>query len=182
MPRPSIEHLRGLGDLSTNYQWNLNFVTFPIAVTLAGRFPKGEDLNKRCISTTLPKKSTGRLTANIRGYQVNQPGTLQYNESIQLEFIETVDNVVSLFLLAWHELCSRTGTQIHWPKDMLESIIQIERLDRQDNPIWLYVLYGCFLMDYEHGELNSSNGLLQPKITITYDYFKEQPLGSLVSF
>lgn len=182
MPRPSIENLRGLGDLATVYQWNLQFVSFPIAVAMAGRFPSGNDLNKRCISTSLPKKTSGRLTANIRGYQVNQPGTPQYSESIQLDFVETVDNNVALFLLAWNELCARTNTQIQYPKEMLEAQIQIERLDRQDKPIWLYNLIGCFLMDYDQGELNSINNMFQPKLTLTYDYHKEQPMGSLISW
>lgn len=173
MPRPSVEQARGLGDISTLYQWNLTFVTFPAALN-GGVIPASEDLNLRLISTTLPTRAIGKQEVNIRGNRTSQAGQATYSEGITLNFYGTVDNIVSNFFLAWEETCVQTGTGSHGSKAESECAIEIERLNRQDVPIWVYFLVGCRLTDYTEPDLTNEDDTFKPGFTLTYDYFKKR--------
>ena len=173
MPRPSIEQLRNIGDAATVYQWNLNFITFPSAVVS----PAAGDLNLRCLSTTTPNKATEKQELSIRGHKIYQPGVAMYGNELTLTFVETVDNKVATMLANWHEACVATNSGAHKTRNEVQCNIQIERLNRQDSPIWGYTLLGCFLLNYNHGDLSDMNDQVKPTVTINFDYFKEAPLG-----
>lgn len=174
MPRPSIEQVRGLGDVATIYQWNMNFVDFP-AVLNGGVIPASEDLNLRMISTTLPVKGNTDQEINVRGHKTYQSGQADYGgNEITLMFYETIDNIISNFFLAWEETCVQTGTGAHGSKAEAECSIEIERLNRQDQPIFLYFLVGCKLRTYTQSDLSGEDGTFQPSLTLKYDYFKKQ--------
>lgn len=173
MPRPSIEQLRNLGDLATVYQWNLNFITFPTVVAS----PSAEDLNLRCISTTVPTKGEDKQELKLRGHTIYQPGQANYGNELTFTFVETVDNKIATFLANWHEACVNTITGVHSLKSEVQCDILIERLNRQDVAIWGYTIIGCFLGTYTHGDLSDANDQVKPTLTISFDYFKEAPLG-----
>lgn len=175
MPRPTMEQVRGLGDVATIYQWNVTFVNFPAALN-GGVIPTTEDLNLRMTSTTLPVKGNMDQDINIRGHVTSQSGQAEYNKEINFGFYETVDNVISNFFLAWEETCTQTGTGAHGSKTDSECAIEIERLNRQDVPIWLYFLVGCRLKTYTLTDLTGENDTFKPGLTIKYDYFKQQAI------
>jgi hypothetical protein len=176
MPRPTIEQVRGLGDVGTTYQWNLNFLDFPAALN-GGVIPSKEDLNLRLISTTLPKKGNTDQEINVRGQRTYQSGQADYGgHEFTLVFYETVDNIVSNFLLAWEETCVQTLTGAHGSKVDSECAIEIERLNRQDIPIWSYILIGCKLKDYTETDLSGEDDTLKPSMILKYDYFKKQAI------
>ena len=177
MPRPSIEQIRSVGDFATIYQWNLNFLSFPSAL-LAGSFPSSRALNLRCESTGLPTKPNEKIEVNIRGQKIYQAGQAAYNAEITMTFIETVDSRIANFILAWHEACVTTNTGIHASNADAECNIQIQRLNRQDQAIWVYTLIGCKLVSYEHPDVGTDNDTWKPTITIGFDYFTEQALGA----
>lgn len=175
MPRPSIEQLRAVGDFAEVYRWNLQFVKFPSAVAGA---PTSNDLNIRCETVDLPKRTGTKVTTNIRGHQVHSPGIYNYGGELTIKFVETVDNKVHNFLRAWREACSATKTGVSNPKSTLEGIIRIERLNRQDVPIWEYKLTGCFLNDADYGGTldGATSDHIKPSLIISYDFFEDRAL------
>lgn len=175
MSRPSIDQIRGIGNVTQLFRWNVIFATFPNAIA---NKPNSDALNLRCESTTLPKLASTPLNVKIRGHQVKQPGIHTYGASIEMTFIETVDNVVHNFMKAWRDACWAPHTGVQAAKADCEALIQIQRLDSNDNPIWEYKLIGCILEDYEAGGPLNADGAegLKPKFIIGYDLFDDKPL------
>ena len=175
MPRPTIDQIRSIGNVTQLFRWNLIFSAFPAAVAGA---PRTEDLNLRCESTTLPKLSHTMTEVQIRGHKVHQPGKGEYSPNIALTFLETVDNKISTFLRAWREACWQVKTGVSQSKADVEAQILIQRLNHLDQGIWEYNLTGCILQDYEPGGTLSSESqdALKPSMTIVYDYFEDKPL------
>jgi len=170
-----ITELRGVGDYATLYRWNLIFVSFP-AVGAAG-FPLTDDLNIRCETAVIPKMSNEKIEVNVRQHKTFQHGKGLYTNSFDLTFTETVDNKIHNFLKAWRELHHGTRTGVSVPKSDLEALIQLQRLDNEDNPVWFYTLHGCFLEDYDLGSLTTDSDIMRPSITLSYDFFDDGPLG-----
>jgi hypothetical protein len=94
-------------------------------------------------------------------------------------FTETADNKISQFLHDWREACWQAKTGIQREKKDVEAIIRIIRLDRQDKPIWVYKLTGCYLEDATTGTLDSTSEVFKPNFTISYDYFEDGPSNTL---
>jgi hypothetical protein len=175
MSRPTIDQLRAVGTVTQLFRWNVIFAAFPKDVAAP---PSSDDLNLRCESSTLPKLGSTPLSVKIRGHVTKQPGIHTYNGTIDLVFIETVDNVVHNFLKAWRDICWAPHTGVQSSKANSEASILLQRLDNQDNPIWQYKLIGAILEDYEAGGPLNADGQdgLKPKLTIGYDLFDDQPL------
>lgn len=176
MARPNISQLRNVGDYTQLYRWNLIFSSLP-AAGIAGA-PLIEDLNLRCESTTLPKTTNQPIEQNIRGHKTKSAGIMNYEGTIVLTFIETTDNLIHNFLKGWRELIwsTRTGTSVD--KSDYEAEIIIQRLNNQDNAIWQYTMYGCWLEDYDDGGTldGSTSDSLKPAMTISYDFFDDSPV------
>ena len=171
MPRPTIEQIRGIGDVTSLFRWNLNFVAFPSV----GSYPASQDLNLRCETAELPKLTITPTEINLRGHKVKQQGIGTYTNTLPITFIETIDNVIANFFREWREACWETRTGKSNTKENVEARIKINRLDNEDNEIWFYELIGCFLEDYEAGGTldGTTSEPLKPSITISYDYFKD---------
>lgn len=169
-----ITEVRGVSDFATTFRWNLIFLSFP-AVGAAG-FPLTDDLNIRCESATLPKMSNEKIEINMRQHKVFQQGKGTYTNSFDLTFIETIDNKIHNFINAWQQLHhqDRTGTSVL--KSDLEALIQIQRLDNEDNAIYQYTLHGCFLEDYDLGQMGTDSDVMRPTMTLSYDFFTQSPL------
>lgn len=173
MARPSIEQIRSVADFQANYRWNLTFATFPAAVDGA---PSAQDLNLRCETSEIPKSTNQKIQVSIRGHKVNQPGIQEYQGTINFTFVETVDNKIKAFMKAWREACWATKTGV-WAgtKAQLQATVLIEQLDNQDNAVWQYKLVGCFLEDYDLGQLAADGSDVQrPSMTLAYDYFEDK--------
>ena len=175
MARPTIEQIRGVADFQTLYRWNLSFSLAPSAV--AG-FPNPADLNIRCETTEIPKATNQSISVSVRGHKVKQPGIMEYAGTINFTFVETVDNKIKALLKAWREACWATKTGV-WAgtKTQLQADILIEQLDNQDNAVWQYKLVGCYLEDYDLGQLTGDGSDVQrPSMTLSYDYFEDKPV------
>lgn len=170
--RADIHSLRMLTDFVTSYQWFLRFDSFPSG----NEFETTEDdMNIRCISSTIPTFKDQPIPTDIRGHKVWQPGIHQYTQNITLTMAENIDMMINNFIVGWREACRKTGTGVHMMKDEVEANITLVRLNRQDEPIWYYHLVGCFLAGYEQGELGTENTLFRPTLLINYDYFTDGP-------
>lgn len=177
MARPTIDNVRGLGDFVTTYQWNLKFLTFPRGIQAPGAASTSAAMNIRCKSTDIPKATSDKLSTSIRGHKVHQAGILQYSDNIPLILAETVNNEVQKLLTGWREACWKVRTGVHQTKADAECLIQIERLNRQDKPIWQYTLIGAWLFDSAVPNLQSeTTSGFDMTLNIAYDLFTEGAL------
>lgn len=169
MPRPTIENVRGVGDFATLYQWNLAVITPAPGVP---GFPSSDQVNYRCESSSMPGKTDQELVIGIRGHEVYQPGKHVYKNPLTITFIDTVDSVIADWIESWSNACweVRTGRQLQ--NDQIKSNLLLERLDRQDNVIFNYLLVGCYLQDFDLGTLGAENELFKPVLTLKYDYYE----------
>jgi hypothetical protein len=170
MAKPSIENLRGIGDVASVYRWNMSFSKSP---SVDG-FPSSEDINLRCESVTLPSISIEPVTIQIRGHKVFQPGIIDYGGTFSLTIIETIDNKISDMIKGWREACWEVDTGKGKPKADIEANIKLERLDNEDNTIWTYELIGCWLQSVDGLTLDSTTSdPMRVTLTLQYDYYKE---------
>lgn len=170
MSRPTIVQIRELGDFATLYQWNLYVVKAPPAV---GGFPVTEDLNLRCESAEIPKVTFPPIPIEVRGHKIHQPGAADYTNTWTLTFVETVDNMIADMIYDWHQKVWEVKTGKHEKRLDVEGTFKLERLDRQNEPIWTYTLYGAYIESYEQGILAATSENMKPSITISFDYFDE---------
>jgi len=165
MGRPTIENIRGLGDFAVTNRWDITASNIP-------GLP-GQDLNFRAISVDVPKRTGSTVEISIRGHKVRQPGDYEYNSPITITLSETDDYKVTKALNIWREMISMSITGIQLPKMAVSTIVVINRLDRQNNVQHTWTLFGCFLEDYELGDMSDTGDAIQPTITLAYDYFVE---------
>ena len=180
--RPGIEDIRSISNYTDIYRWNLTFASFPLtgtvgATTAFNAFPSSENLNLRCESVAIPNQTNEKITVNIRGQKVHQSGQATYSGSIQLTFVDTVDNVVQDFIRTWRELVWQTRTGVSQPKLSQEATIILQQLNSLDEPIWQYTLYGCFPQGFDNGSMTNASDIRKPTMTLSYDYYED---GSLL--
>jgi len=176
--RPSIEDVRNLGDFMVSNLWVIQF-TNP---KLGGANFDG--VNMRAVSFEIPKRSGNSLEINIRGAKVKQPGDYDYSGQVTLTLAETEDDAFAHEQIRlWREAIIQTNTNSQERKEDVEIDIIIYRLNR-DNTVsrklgTRWKLRGCFLEDYELGDLADAGDVIQPTLTISYDYFYELGAGVL---
>ena len=166
MGKPTIENVRGLGDFMVSNTWDINIIGVGSVFEAAG-------LNFRAISCELPKRTGNSLEVNIRGQKIKQPGDYDYSGSITITLAEGDNAEVHKAITALREATIQTITNNQVAKSTIESVITIKRLNRQGEPIHGFALKGCFLEDYDLGELTDAGDIVQPTVTFSYDYFIE---------
>lgn len=171
MAKPTIENLRNIGDFLQSIRWDLEFPT-----GIPGNGTSSENLNIRCSSSTIPHANNEKLSVNIRGHQVHTPGTTTYDGSITITTSETTDMAIHKAILEWKKLVWESKTGKTKNKVDLSCQVNLYRLDHQDNRVWKYSLYGCFIVEDDKGELSSDNAVVSPTITLSYDYYEETAL------
>ena len=169
MARPSMSNILDLGDFMVSNLWEVTVIPGGF------QFLDSNELNFRAISAEIPKRTGTPLEINIRGQKVKQPGDYEYSGTITLTLVETESNqVIHKAISAWRELVIRTDTNYQDAKQNVTSTIYINRLNRQNKPMNVgWTLYNCFITEYELGELNEEGAIIQPTITVSYDYFDD---------
>lgn len=173
--KPTIDQIRGMGDFADLIHWSLDFVKFPEKVD---SLPSSEDLNLRCISAEVPKITTEMMTINIRGHETFQVGRNKPQGPITLTFIETVDNTLVKFISDWRKKCADMATgEMEDTKD-IEAVVSLTRMNRKNEEIYEYTLYGCIISDSDPGGqlVDQSTEALKPTIQLTYTHFEEKSL------
>jgi len=171
MSRPTLQNIRGLADFATLYEWDLAFTAVPAGLTI-----NTDDVNFRCLSSTVPKMATPSAPVNIRGHQVNYNTVATYDGTITLSFVETIDNKISLIGKAWRDLIWQPNTGKQASKADCQAEIILTRMDRSNNPIWAYKLIGCILTAYDPGgDFADSGDVVKPTFTLQYDMFIDGP-------
>lgn len=168
--RPTIDDIRNLGDFVPLYTWDLTIMDGVYAP------PDIQDLNFRCTSADIPEKQGQLIRIGVRGHIKNQTGPMVYN-TISLQFVETVDNYVGIFFNNWHEAIWQTKTGIAQPQSDIECTVQLALLNRQNQYIRWYTLYGAFLEAYSPAGSSlqaDAPEIMRPQLTLAYDYFEEK--------
>ena len=167
MSRPTIENIRGLGDFMVSNLWDVE-----VSLNILGSY--SGVINFRTVSFEIPKRSGNSLEINIRGQKVKQPGDYEYSGQVVLTMSETEDDQLAHRLITqWREAIIATNTNSQLRKSDIESQVIIRRLDRRNVPIpgLVWVLIGVYLEEYELGDLNEEGAVIQPTLTLSYDYF-----------
>lgn len=170
---PSIENIRNIGHFATLYQWSMSVIQFPSGASLG---LSSEDMNVRCVSATMPVMTGQSIDVNIRGHHIRQHGIYDSSHTLDLMFIEAVDNKITNALYQWRKACWEVETGVQKTKQEVEATIMLERLDNQHSPLWKYTLFGCFLEAYDPGGQlgEATSDAVRPSMTLSYDYFKEE--------
>jgi hypothetical protein len=174
MARPTIENIRSMGDFLSLYRWDVTLIP-PTGVS---GIPDSEKLNFRCETSELPKMTGTSTEITVRGHKVKQPGIYNYDNVINLAFVETVDATIHKFAKAWREALWSSGTGIAaGKKSTLQGTLKLTQLDNQDNGVWEYTIIGVFLETYDFGSLDGAQSDVQkPTMAFGYDYFTDKPL------
>lgn len=168
MPQPTHEDVRKIGDVQVLYKFNLKFISMP----KVGKYPNMNDINVRCLTTEVPKKSTENISYILHGHEVTQNGMGKYSGTLKINMIETVDNKVKLFIKEWSEASHKTNTGASNLKKDLEAILQLEMLGTKLETIYTYTLTGVIYEDHDFPELDgSSSEAVKVSLTIHYDYY-----------
>jgi hypothetical protein len=164
---PTMEDVRSIGDFVPVYKWELTFMEGPLVS------PDIQALNFHCVSSSLPRKIPGGSAVSIRGHQ-KKFSTISTYDMISLQFVETVDNLITAFLHDLHEASWETNTGLALPQANIEFTVRLTSMDREGNGRWAYQLYGCWLEAYDPGgPFTDSPDIFRPSMTLSYDYFEE---------
>lgn len=168
-----VTEIRDL-DYQTLYRWRLLFLSFP-AVGAAG-LPLAEDLDIRCETTQLPSAENQKIEIALKNHTIYQHGKLTYNNSLDMTWLETTDNRVKSFLKVLRELTHQTRTGASVTKQDLESTVQIQLLNQEDDPVWQYTMFGMFFMTADPGQLGNESDIQRVTGTLSYDFFDDGPV------
>lgn len=174
MPRPTLDQISRL-EFATQYQWELSIVEAPAAAT----FPATEDINLRCVSSDLPKAPPTPIEVRIRGHRTSRPGPVETSQPFTLVFVETVDSIISDWIDQWSTACTDIETGTHHKIDDVVATIRLLRLDREDKPIYEYIMYRCWLADYDPGGqlVEQGQDVVRPQLMLNYDKFKRSKVA-----
>lgn len=171
--RPNKQQVRSIAEVAQTFRWYVAFAKAPRAVTVPKNF------NLQMTTTEIPRREAMQgIEINIRAHKIRRPGTSDVTHTLQMAFVETVDNQISEFLRTWKEALWSTDAGVQQPLDQCTADLVITRLDNMDKPIWQYTLFGCYPEDSDPAgsELNGESEALRPTVTMYYDDFEEKPL------
>jgi len=176
MARPTLLQVRTLGDIMVSNLWDVAISAPTIIKDHSSAFTG--DVNFRAISAEIPKRTGTSLDITIRGHKIKQPGDYDYSGTITLTLLESDTNSpVHNFIRNWREQIIGTNTGYQGKKADIEAIVTLTRLNRQNGisnvPGTTWTLYGVYLEDYELGDLNETGDIIQPALTLSYDYFTD---------
>ena len=177
--RPTKSQIRGLPEIADTFRWNLELLTTDNFLKPDG--PSGTDsmVNLLCQSSSLPSRTMqGQVDIQLRGWHIMRPGPMDEQHTLTLTFLETVENHISNWLANWRDRIWHPNSGIRENLDSIMQDVRLERLNNLDEPIWEYKLEGCYVQEYEAGELTGEGGqALLPNLTLYYDTFKDGPPG-----
>lgn len=166
--RPTIEEVRNLGHHASYFDWGLQFVSLPSALT---GFSSAQ-LNTRAESIGAPHRSIEEAEIGVRGHKVYQHGIVTY-DPIDLVLHETVDCKVANFLESWMDIEWEPITGIQIPKSWNQAVILLTLLNSQNQTRYWYTLVGAWLTGFDHGgsyEATNSQ-TVRMNANIRFDYY-----------
>ena len=167
--RPSIEDIRSLGHHATYYNWGLQFISLPSALT---GFTSA-DLNTRAISFTAPTRTQEVAEIGLRGHKVFQHGIMNYNDNLSLVLHETVDRKVGNFFESWMDLQWTPIAGVQVPKSLNQAAFLLTLLDSEDKARKYYTIIGAFPIGLDHGGdySEATSDVVKMQVQLKYDYY-----------
>ena len=168
MPRPTIAEIRSITDFQKPYMWELSFLRLPNFVEV-----NPFRVNLQCLSAEVPKKTGQTATLLMRGHQIFDPGIYNVQGTMQLTFVETIDNQVRNLIQQWEDACAnKTGTFTQLTGDL-----RLVTMNNQEEPNYEYWLLWAFLEDSNINPLDGgTSDPMQPTITLRYTDYQAQQL------
>ncbi|WYW00836.1 hypothetical protein Voja6_00157 [Pseudomonas phage vB_PpuM-Voja-6] len=168
------EQINALGDFAPMHKWDLTCLKSPVGVDMP------TDLNIRLLATDVPKTDAGQTTdVWIRGIRIRQPGIMAATPNLNMIAAETADYRFLQALAQWRQQCFNIQNGVQARNADVKAIFQLVRKNRQDIPVYVYIIKGCFLEDYDPagGQLDGENSdIVRPSLTLSIDTFTESPL------
>ena len=167
--RPSIEEIRSLGHHASYFNWGIQFVSIPAALTGFS----SSDLNTRAVSFAPPTRTQDVSEISLRGHKVYQHGIMNYNQGLNLILHETVDSKVGTFLENWMNLQWTPIAGVQIPKSLNQAIFLLTLLDSEDKARKYYTIVGAWPTTFDHGgEYGAENSdTVKFSTTLQYDYY-----------
>lgn len=178
--KPTVDNLRTAGGFASRGLWTISFIkTAGSIIVPPGE--NGQDLNLRCKSVELPKKTGTPMPIKIRGQEIEEPGEYNYSKQFTIMFAETVNSVVSKFIEEWSNACWELDTGKQGNREEVELDVIATRLNSKNEQVFQYTYHGCFYKDADLGTLTENvSENFDPSLTLSYanyDY-KELTGGS----
>ena len=167
--RPDIEQVRELGMHASYYNWGLQFVNLPAAVSGF----TSSDLNTRAVSFTAPERTQNKATIALRGHKVFQHAIMDYSDSLTLTIHETVDRKVGNFFENWMNIQWTPITGVQIPKSLNQAVLLLTLLDSEDKARKYYTMFGVWPTNFQHGgEYGADNSsTVIYTVSLAYDYY-----------
>ena len=171
MPTPALSQVRNMADLSALYRWEMIIAEFPTGVPGFD----AQDLNLRCESIELPKRTVTPVEIFLHGHKHGRPGRSEVPGTLAFTFVETVDAKVLAFMKAWRDAIWAPDTGVQLPFAELIATVEIHHHDAANSTWFRYKIKGCWLEDYEAGGTpdGQTGDPLKPIMTIHYDDFED---------
>lgn len=171
-----VDIMEHLGDPAPTYHWGISFPGWDIPGVVL------PDVNMHCTTTAVPRRTAGDpVTMQIRGHQFERPAAYNDEHTLDMEFIDTTDNPISLWLSGWRDFMWDTRTGVRGAAAYADYTVDclMHRYGNADNdtPIWHYLLHGCYYRDADPvgGQLGGDVEVLRPTLTLYYDWFVDGP-------
>lgn len=165
--RPSINEIRKF-QYASMYRWGFSVVTMPRTISVVN----SSDLAVRAYSSTIPKVTVDQSTVENRGQVIWQPGITRYPGTHTLVFHEAEDGKMAKFLNDWHQQHWKDDSGVQELTNDIKGDFKLSLLNSKDTVREEYILHGCWLQDWDGGELSStSSDTLKYTLTLQYDYF-----------
>ena len=167
--RPSIAEFRDLGHHASYYNWGLQFVSIPSAITGFS----SADLNTRAVSFQAPNRKQQVADISLRGHKIHQHGIMDYDGNLALLLHETVDSKVGKFIEAWMDLQWVPISGIQVPKNANQATFLLTLLDSEDKARMYYTIIGAWpnSASVESNYSADSSETVRWNVEWSYDYY-----------
>lgn len=166
--RPDIENLRSLGHHASRYNWGIQFISLPSAVSGF----TSSDLNTRCLSVNAPTRTQESATIALRGHKVYQHAIMNYNGDLTLTMHETVDRKTLNFFERWMDLQWTPIGGVQIPKSTNQAVFLLTLLDSQDKARKYYTIIGAWPKSISAVTYDSQNSdVVTYDVGFQYDYY-----------
>jgi hypothetical protein len=176
MAKATIENLRTLNDALRVYQFDFQFVTNPMGITLP------PNLISRIQTVDNPKRNAVNAIEiqTAMGHKRKIHGINDYTMTLAMAWVEDMDASLFRFFGAWQELIWETNTGIQHYTNEIQATCLLSALDSKHNPILNYTLKGVWLEEFDPqgaGFDGTSSEVFRPSVTLSYDYFTQEKVG-----
>ena len=176
--RYTSSELFQISELQSNAFWDIRFTDGILK-------DYSEALEKRVVTSELPKATVNNITANMHGYEFEIPGTINYKSQITITYVEPVDVQVAQAVDAWYKRIYKTtpgdvkGVQEGTHQSMFVDFELIPK-NREDKDTQIFLCKKAIINSFDPGgslEDGSSPDIWKPSMTLTVNWYTWESKG-----